>query len=89
MKSLNNVVLEKRKEAMAFSKVVSQNKSIFKAPLEVKKRRGKLGSACGSITLLIAIMLYIINLPSLAIGLSVAGVLTLAINLVMLNHFDK
>lgn len=80
---------EKEKANLYLENLVSQNKGIFKATLEVKKRRGKIGSACASITLLIAVILYIINVPILAIGLSVAGLLTLVINLVMLNYFNR
>lgn len=89
MKSVNNILLEKRKEAMIFSKIVSQNKNVFKAPLEVKKRRCKLGSVCGSIVTLVAALLYIFNMPNLSIGLFVTGLLTLGINLVLLNFVYK
>jgi hypothetical protein len=89
MKSMNNVVLEKRRNAMMLSKKISQNNNIFKASLEVKIKRGKLGSACGAISILISIILYIMNVSKLASGLFVAGVLTLGVNLVMLNYFNK
>ncbi|EJP6471775.1 hypothetical protein NHI66_001033 [Clostridium botulinum] len=89
MKSVNNILLDKRKEAMMFSKIASQNKNVFKAPLEVKKRRSKLGSVCGSIVTFVAVLLYIINVPNLSIGLFVVGLLTLGINLVLLNFVYK
>ncbi|WP_315079229.1 hypothetical protein [uncultured Clostridium sp.] len=89
MKSMNNVALEKRRNAMMFSERISQNNNIFKAPLEVKIKRGKLGSTCGAIFILISGILYIMNVSNLASGLFVAGVLTLGVNLIMLNYFNK
>lgn len=89
MKSINNVLLQKRKDAIMFSKKISEKNNIFKDSLEVKIKKSKLGITSSIIIVLIAAILYIANISNLASGLFVAGVLSLFVNLAIFNYFKK
>lgn len=89
MKSINNVILQKRKDAMMLSKKISEKNNIFKDSLEVKIKKSKMGVTSSTIIILIAAILYVANIPNLASGLLIAGVLSLFVNLAMLNYFKK
>lgn len=89
MKSINNVILEKRKDVMKLSKKISEKNNIFKDSVEVKIKKSKMGIASSAIVILVAIILYIANIYKLASGLLVAGVVSLFVNLAILNYFNK
>ena len=89
MKSINNVILQKRKDVMMLSKKISEKNNIFKDSLEVKIKKSKMGITSSTIIILISAILYIANIPNLASGLFVAGVISLIVNLAILNYFEK
>lgn len=89
MKSINNKVLEKRKKAMEASKKIVKDYKVFKAPLEVRKKRSILGSSCGTFVILVGGVFYIVKLYSIATGLIIGGITTLGFNLIVLKSLNK
>lgn len=88
MKSINDIMLEKRKEAIMLSKKAMQNDKIFQVSMKVKIKRSKLGISCGLIILFISILLYLVTSSDLLIGIFILGFLTLIVNLIMLMKYS-
>lgn len=89
MKSLNNKALESRKKAMKSSKKIIQDYKVFKAPLDVRKKRSILGSRCGALVILIGGVFYTVKSYNIAARLVVVGIATLGTNLITLKSLSK
>ncbi|WP_042351375.1 hypothetical protein [Bacillus massiliigorillae] len=94
MKSINEALLNKRKAAIESSMRISRNATkksfeILHAPPEVKRKSSIIGSYIGISLLAIGGVSFIIGFSSIAIGLSICGLLTLGSNLVTLKFLKN
>ncbi|MGL4338220.1 MAG: hypothetical protein ACRCST_15155 [Turicibacter sp.] len=89
MKTLNDIALDKRRQAMESSKKISKNYKIIDVPFEVKMKRAKLGTACGSFFIFISALCYLFKLSTIATGILCAGCLTLGLNRAFLKNLTK
>ena len=94
MKSFDEALLNKRKAAIESSKKISRNATkksfeILHAPPEVKRKSSIIGSYIGISLLAIGGISYLLGFSSVAIGLSICGLLTLGSNLATLKFLKN
>lgn len=94
MKSINDKVLQSRRNALDFSKEISKNASrqsfdILNAPIEVKIKRSTTGSYIGIGLMLIGGVSYLVKFYSIAGKIITLGAITLGSNLLVLSYLNK
>ena len=90
MKSINDKVLQSRRNALDFSKNASrQSFDILNAPIEVKRKRSITGSYIGIVLMLAGGVSYLVKLYSIAGKIITLGTITLGSNLSILSYLNK